>query len=299
MRKTIKTLTLLFLLCCSSITLSANAASLFDLDYTGIWKGTDSTGWGVNLAQTNNFIFATFFVYDKDGKREWYTAELTSVPNHTYSDCFTGSIGTPPPFAYDGPEAATFCGVLYKTTPSSMSSSDIWIPEAVKTVQIGGVRLGFYSPTEGVFSISSYQEGKIHDKPIVLQTLTLPYIPENLPKQYSIRINPNGVGNNSSRQSYMELSIALVQPVANKPPKKIDLQIGSNECSFTSDSIKIAGQYLILREAEVSCSFDRETVAKGTGDVWLKFTKTQGVEGYYSFQYEGENTIHKGHFSGV
>ncbi len=112
MRKTIKTLTLLFLLCCSSITLSANAASLFDLDYTGIWKGTDSTGWGVNLAQTNNFIFATFFVYDKDGKREWYTAELTSVPNHTYSDCFTGSIGTPPPFAYDGPEAATFCAFI-------------------------------------------------------------------------------------------------------------------------------------------------------------------------------------------
>ncbi len=179
-----------------------------------------------------------------------------------------------------------------------MFSSDIWIPEAVKTVRVGMMRVGFYSPTEGTFAIS-YEEDEIHDKPIVLQTLMLLYIPENLSKQYFIRIDQGEFGNNSSCQSYMKLSIDLVQPDANKPPKKIDLQISSNECSFTSDSIKIAGQYLVLREAEVSCSFDKETTTKGAGDVWLKFIQTQGVEGYYSFQYEGENTIRKGSFSGI
>ena len=33
------------------------------VDYTDIWFLPSEGGWGVNLVQSNQFIFATFFVY--------------------------------------------------------------------------------------------------------------------------------------------------------------------------------------------------------------------------------------------
>jgi hypothetical protein len=44
-----------------------------DLDYTDIWyEGAAKSGWGVNLAQNDNAIFATFFVYDVNRNPTWY-----------------------------------------------------------------------------------------------------------------------------------------------------------------------------------------------------------------------------------
>ena len=68
--------------------LSAVAASLLlaafsvcpafaaNYDYTDNWYVPAESGWGVNLTQTDNFIFATFFIYDADKKPTWYTAHL-------------------------------------------------------------------------------------------------------------------------------------------------------------------------------------------------------------------------------
>lgn len=48
-------------------------------DYTDTWwaAGGTENGWGVNLTQQRNFIFATFFVYAVDGKPTWLTAQLS------------------------------------------------------------------------------------------------------------------------------------------------------------------------------------------------------------------------------
>jgi len=53
---------------------SANAAAA---DNTDIWFNPAEPGWGVNLVQSENFIFATFFVYAQNGSPTWYTAQLT------------------------------------------------------------------------------------------------------------------------------------------------------------------------------------------------------------------------------
>ena len=34
-------------------------------------------GWGVNFVQSDQFIFATFFIYGPDNQPIWYTAQLT------------------------------------------------------------------------------------------------------------------------------------------------------------------------------------------------------------------------------
>src|SRR5512141_2452218 len=60
------------------------------IDYTDIWwsAGGAESGWGVNLAQNANTIFATFYVYDTAGRPVWYTALL----NHTVGETFVGSV---------------------------------------------------------------------------------------------------------------------------------------------------------------------------------------------------------------
>ena len=46
-------------------------------DYTDIWYNPAEPGWGVNLVQSDNFLFATFFIYAQNGSPTWYTAQLT------------------------------------------------------------------------------------------------------------------------------------------------------------------------------------------------------------------------------
>src|SRR4029450_1835185 len=44
-----------------------------DIDYSDIWyEGALRSGWGVNLAQNDNAIFATFFVYDVNKNPTWF-----------------------------------------------------------------------------------------------------------------------------------------------------------------------------------------------------------------------------------
>jgi len=57
-------------------------------DYTDIWYNPAESGWGVNFAQNDRFIFATFFIYGPSGAPVWYTAQLS----RTTSDVYTGPV---------------------------------------------------------------------------------------------------------------------------------------------------------------------------------------------------------------
>lgn len=52
----------------------AFAATSFSTDVTDLWWNPDESGWGVNLIQQNNIVFATFFVYDANGRAHWFVA---------------------------------------------------------------------------------------------------------------------------------------------------------------------------------------------------------------------------------
>jgi hypothetical protein len=67
---------------CLGLALPAAATTYSATDYTDLW-GTVSpnleNGWGVNLIQQNDTIFATLFVYGTDNSARWYSASnLTS-----------------------------------------------------------------------------------------------------------------------------------------------------------------------------------------------------------------------------
>lgn len=68
------------------LTLASALPARAATDYTDIWwdVGGREPGWGINLAQNANFIFATFFVFNTAGAPTWYTAQLTRTVGETF-----------------------------------------------------------------------------------------------------------------------------------------------------------------------------------------------------------------------
>ena len=71
---------LLLALGLGAATLPAHAA-----DYTDIWFNPAESGWGVNLIQAEDVLFATFFVYDTARQPIWYVALLTNDGTGVFS----------------------------------------------------------------------------------------------------------------------------------------------------------------------------------------------------------------------
>jgi len=57
-------------------------------DYTDIWWNPAEGGWGVNLVQSDQFMFATFFIYNAAKQPTWVAANLLKQG----SGAFTGSV---------------------------------------------------------------------------------------------------------------------------------------------------------------------------------------------------------------
>lgn len=64
----------------------ANATS-WSTDVTDIWWNPNEAGWGVNMIQTGNLVFVTFYVYNADRKPTWFggTLSASSATPNTYS----------------------------------------------------------------------------------------------------------------------------------------------------------------------------------------------------------------------
>jgi hypothetical protein len=46
------------------------------LDYTDLWYDAANAGWGINVVQSGDLLFLTFFVYGESGQPIWYAAQL-------------------------------------------------------------------------------------------------------------------------------------------------------------------------------------------------------------------------------
>ena len=50
----------------------------FSMDVSDLWWDPNESGWGINLAQQGDTVFATLFVYGPDGRPRWYSASAMS-----------------------------------------------------------------------------------------------------------------------------------------------------------------------------------------------------------------------------
>jgi hypothetical protein len=71
----------LWALVASAVSIPAFAASTFMTDASDLWWNPDESGWGVNIIQQSNILFATFFVYGNDGRARWYVASDMRCPS--------------------------------------------------------------------------------------------------------------------------------------------------------------------------------------------------------------------------
>jgi hypothetical protein len=62
--------------------------------FTDIWWKKSEPGWGVNLVQTDNYIFATFYIYGEDGTPTWVVAGLQWNGVDRYTGDMTATHGT-------------------------------------------------------------------------------------------------------------------------------------------------------------------------------------------------------------
>lgn len=84
-----------------------------NIDYTDMWWNPAESGWGVNLVQGNNVIFATFFIYDQNGAPVWYTGIL----NRGANDVFTGTV-------YAVPAGTWFGAPVFSPNPANTVAGD-------------------------------------------------------------------------------------------------------------------------------------------------------------------------------
>ena len=63
-------------------------------DYTDIWFNPSEPGWGMNVVQSNDFLFLTFFIYGADGKPTWFTGQVTLDASTNFNGTLFSTTGT-------------------------------------------------------------------------------------------------------------------------------------------------------------------------------------------------------------
>lgn len=96
------------------------------VDWTDLWWNPSESGWGVNLVQSDSFMFATFFIYGANGQPTWYTAQMTWNQSQL-----------------------AFAGPLYATTGTGFAFP--WVPGNFTATPVGTAQ---FRPTQGGISVS-------------------------------------------------------------------------------------------------------------------------------------------------
>src|SRR5262249_6705530 len=64
---------------CVALTALLAHATEFSIDNSDLWWNPNESGWGIQLTQRSDVIFATLFVYDRATSPIWYSATLEPV----------------------------------------------------------------------------------------------------------------------------------------------------------------------------------------------------------------------------
>jgi hypothetical protein len=127
---------------CADLASSAYLTDTEGANFTSLWWNPAESGWGLNLNQQGNIIFATLFTYAADGRDMWLVASgLTRQADNR------------------------FTGTLYRTTGPAFNASP-W--SAVGASAVGDMTLAFESTGRGTVTYS--MNGTRVTKAIEVQT---------------------------------------------------------------------------------------------------------------------------------
>jgi hypothetical protein len=63
---------------------SATSRAADSADYTDTWWNPNESGWGMQVVQQVEVMYATLYVYDHQGSPDWYGAAIAKDPGGTW-----------------------------------------------------------------------------------------------------------------------------------------------------------------------------------------------------------------------
>jgi hypothetical protein len=187
----------------------AVAGTFFSTDVTDLWWNPAESGWGVNVIQQGNIVFATFFVYDSANKAHWYVASnLTAAQATSAGITFQG-----PLFESTGP----FFGVPFDAN-------------AVVLNTVGTATLVFTLPSAGVLTYTV--NGTRVTKQIVRQTWAANDSSGTYEGSRTILTSTGGSGSTCTPAI---LAFSSVQIAQSSTSFSMNGTLGGNACRFSGN----------------------------------------------------------------
>ena len=226
---------------------SAQAAAA---DYTDIWYNPSESGWGMNVVESDSFMFLTFFIYGADSKPTWFSGQVTMDASGNFNGPLYATTGT----YYIAP------WVSVNATPvgtASFQPLSLYTAKLVYTVN-------------GVGTVI---------KTIQRQPLT----PFAIAGQYTggLVLAQSQCANSGS--GTLTVNISVSQPVNNLGQVSIGMSRADGVlCTFTSP-VQQWGKLYQMPNATYTCNTGRNTTAK----VDELSATAHGIEGTWSAFVEG------------
>jgi hypothetical protein len=213
-------------------------------DYTDIWwAGPTEDGWGVNLIQSQDFIFATFFVYGPAPAKTpiWYAGNLTRSGN-------------------------AFTGGLYQTTGTGIGA-----PWNVADHTAPRVGTATFTPTSTTTGTLVYNVNTVNEtKSIVRQTLTSIAIDGSYAGTAVINLtNCKNGGDNGLIAAFFDPTVS--QPTSGQMQLAFKNDVGES-CTM-SGAFAQEGVLFRIPVATYVCKNGNQTTANTTATVYeMKLT---------------------------
>lgn len=187
----------------------AAAGTFFSTDVTDLWWNPRESGWGVNVIQQGNIVFATFFVYDSANKAHWYVASNLTAAQAT-------------------PTSVTFQGPLFETTGPFFGAT--FNPGAVVIATVGTATLQFTLPSAGTLTYTV--NGTSVTKQIVRQT----WATNDATGTYEgSRTIVTSTGNSGTTCAPATLAFSSVQVAQSATSFSMNGTLGNNACRFSGN----------------------------------------------------------------
>ena len=240
------------------LTASAQATAT---DYTDIWFNPAEAGWGMNLVQSDSFMFLTFFIYGSDSKPTWFTGQVTQDASNNFNGTLFATTGT----YYILPWAG-FAGGAVGTV--SFQPQGPYTARLVYTVN-------------GVGTVT---------KNIQRQPLT----PITISGDYTGGLNLAQAQCANSGSGTLAVNISISQPLNNVGPVSIGVARPDGVTCTFSGPVTQWGKLYQMTNATYTCSNGRSTTAK----VDELSATAKGIEGSWSASVEG-GCVETGTFAAV
>jgi hypothetical protein len=244
------------------------SATSSGVDFTDLWYNPAESGWGVNLIQQNNVIFATLFVYGTDSSARWFVASsLVGGGN-------------------------TFTGQLYQTTGPAFSGT--FNPGAVTTTPVGNMTFNFTSVSTGTLTYSV--NGVTVSKQVQRQT----WAAENLSGTYLGGLTATGTNchNGASNGPVLIFDILTVNHQGSAYSARVNFFNSAGTASVcTFNGTYNQDGHLGNVNGSFSCTFGSTPGNQGTFNLSQLATTQNGFSGAFSGSDQFCN--YSGFFGGV